>query len=1148
MRHQLSILLLVVTLSLTLSACTDGSETEDFDGSAHFGLDESISCPEGEVGWRFPKTPLNPDTEEFVQQSGGSAVVEITDRFAIEIQTATCGGAETAELALIRNQCAGSLNCRYTPTCGQSFDITYTCGVRDTDSNGVQRTYTATTTGGVVEPGCTQPAREVIEVETRVECVPRECHGRARRDLNMRCVENPSATEVAMRGGFGSDVFDDSYWIFPRLSPQTPRNEQLLAQQEGEVRGEHLYPGLPYSFALWLEFWYGLVPEESSVVVWMSDNYQHQSTGQLVEGFRCVAFKRDLRPEVADRIGDDQKFTIIFTGAISEDCASGGRVSEDNAAKRLGISLGEFRQNYAYYNSKMRASYDMEGNTVWHKPTWFRYARDLEYLAYNEPECTPNPQDFFYDANTGTYDLIAYYGQREFVEPDLVEFVEPSMGRRAYILPGPIRARSALTIRTTSNLNASLPINLNWDTANLNQENPFNPWAEGVEIGAAWEAGKSLPGANFAPTNLRASVFIYPWGAQPREGELYSYKIGEIPLQSLGREGSVETVNLPISENVKRYFTRQSSAAYIEDDTRLFRLFYCIESDDHPQRPGYAFKTRQGLEYYDCPNRDFCAHELDQNYVIRENITDPNSTVLEYTLELDTVRNANQASQPFGMPMRGCRVSDVPLRVNIDRFTTPLEPIASAGATGSTSNRASGDEKMSGSNDNDKEVNCTGVAQDNCVEAVSGGNRTEGENGQSTYNLDSRLARRPGEQVSSSMTAEMLGFQLIDPMDPASSSVSYPADTETVASTPVAFSLAPDWDGIKASLQRASAGRAEEWDTGRYGGQMGLGVGWGYKWRWQIGPVPVLVSFTFTVGASVALEAEVQFRPSPDQAYPCIGTEPCYVKFSQPASFRDAARTCNLKGGRLAELSSQVEANALDQVRGQDEIWLGAQLAYRHPKPACATNYNSSECLPQSRTEYRWMSNSQAFATNQASGAPTFFSANIFNALQSGLGTRYPNDSAVVYRPTGNLGSLGVDNQRPFVCSFDPAASQRFLRWQLALNMGAAAGFNLTGCVPNDNPGFCLGAGFNIVALSIGPKYESIFHWLYRPGESEPFSRRGNTNVSVPWSLKLFEGQVVASVNFLWFSISWNLVSYDGITAAEGKLYDADTPVIESLQ
>jgi hypothetical protein len=194
------------------------------------------------------------------------------------------------------------------------------------------------------------------------------------------------------------------------------------------------------------------------------------------------------------------------------------------------------------------------------------------------------------------------------------------------------------------------------------------------------------------------------------------------------------------------------------------------------------------------------------------------------------------------------------------------------------------------------------------------------------------------------------------------------------------------------------------------------------------------------------------------------------------------------------------------------------------------------------------MSNSQAFASNGAEAPPTYVDGAIYNANRSGLSTAYPNDRGVVYRANGTLGALDVNARRPYFCSYDAAERERYLRWKLSLDMGAAAGFRLEGCTPSDNPGFCLAASFNVVAFNIGPAYENIYHWLYRTGESDPFSRRGNTNLSVPWSLNLFQGAVTAAVNFLWFSITWNLVTYDGITAAEGLLYNSDTPVIESLE
>ncbi len=1137
---------LFAVLALVLASCVDDAKPEPTAPSARLGLDETISCPEGEVGWRFATKPLDKTSEAYAQRSGDDSVVEITKRFAVEPQSATCDGS-AFDTTQLRNECGGDLTCRYSPACAGAFSVTYTCGAADKNADGTQRTYSAAKDGsGVVTLQCSQPAQEAVEVETRTACVPRQCHGRARRNLDMQCVENPDALDVVMKGGFDAwykSGFDGRVFIEDRYPIRDVYDVFADRATYGAYSGFNAEPIFPTSelyIELWAEFWFGLIPEDSNIVAWMSDTYKNRSTGVSVEAFRCVAFKREIETDTPNTIGDDVMIPMSYVGKISEDCQQGGRVSEDSAAKKLGLSVDQFRQQYAYHSSKLRGSYDMEGNAVWHKVAKFRSFFPIEDLAYHEPECAPNPQEFYYDASTGTYDLLSYYAQREYAEPRELHFVEPSVPRQAHLIPGEVEAGN-LTIRTTSRLNTSIPVDFSWRTVNLTKENPFNPFAEGVDIGGAWNGG-SLPGANYGPRNLKASFYAYPLGQTNNTSRYYAYKLGEIPLQSRNPEGNTQSANLPINESVKRYFTQSSSQNYISGDTRLYTLFYCIESDDNPNHAGDAFKVKTGTEYYFPSNgADFATRPYETNFVMREPLTDPARPA--YALVLDTDRDARNAGF-----RRGCRKMSKPFRVTLDRFTTPLEPISASGFTGSTNNESTGDSKMSGENDNDSEVNCMGQSRENCVETVNSGNRTDGESGRSTYDLNNRLARNPGDEAGTSMTAEMVGFQLIDPMDPESSSVGFPADASSASSNPITISLAPDWDGIKTALERASTGSATEWETGPYGGQMGLGVGWGFKWKFFIGPVPVIVSFTFTVGASVKIEAQFQFRPTPEQAYPCIGTETCAIRVAEAKTFRDAARDCNVRGGRLGELSSQAEADAVDAARAGQEIWLGGQLAYRHDKPSCATNFVASECLAKSRTEYRWMSNSVAFASNNSNAAPDYTPGAIYNAAQAGLATSYPNPRAITYEANGALGTAGTNEGRQYVCVYEPTFRERFFRWQLGLSMGAAAGFTLKGCTPYENPGFCLQASFNVVSFNIGPVFENVYHWLIRANEDESWGRRGNTNISVPWALKLFEGGVSAAVNFLWFTISWNLLTYDGITAAEGKLYDADTPVHESYR
>ncbi|MBA2663665.1 MAG: hypothetical protein H0U74_15360 [Bradymonadaceae bacterium] len=1167
-----------LTACIGLSSCVEGPESDAFQkpsGTSTLGLDETANCPEGEVGWRFATT-LDPNSTEYSRQAGESALVQVAQRFAVSVQSSTCAG-DASEYDRVVRECEGDLSCRFASTCTGAFEVVYTCGASDRDDDDAQREYTATASSGVVVLACSQPAQAAIEQETRTACIPRECHGRARRDLNMNCVEDPTITDVAVYAWIGQpdvtyiptegvspdDLWNYRYMSKTALTPFVPPQGYL---DINALTFAHtpLYPTMAYHLLLNMNFSWGIMPSRSTVVAWIDDEYRNTQTGATERGFRCLAFTKDLIPEIAENVSEGLTHLVKYEGTFSKACVEGDRLSEDNAAKRLGLTVPAFRESYKYKSSTLRFSYDMEGRTALHKGVSMADG-DANILAYNTPECAPNPQDFYYNATTGTYDLIAYYSQREVRSMPIV-FVNEKTPRRAHIIPGPIRATQDLTIRTESRLNASLPIDLEWKALNFNDDNPFNPFAKGVDIGGAWDERSPWPDGNYAAENVRASIFVLPYGEYGLPGSNlewhYKFPIGEIKLQNPNPDGTTESVNLPITERIKRYFTTPFSGAYVEGDSRLFSLFYCIESDVNPTRPAHGFQPREGATGVFTYDREGNQRDVyaKQNFIVQNRAeSGAAARKVAYSVELDNDYDAmknvffNRRYGQWGHPsvprtMRGCRQARTPLRVNVDRFSSPLEPIASAGFTGTTDNSQTGDAKMSGSNDNDTQIDCQGAARDNCVEAVNGGNRTDGQNGRSTFDLNSRLGRKPGDTASASMSGELLGFQLLDPADPATSSVSYPGDLDTLSSTPVTITLAPDWDSLKSQLQFATQGTRATWDKGRYAGQMGLGVGWGYKQVFGVPPKAILVTFSFTVGVSLALEAEFQFAPTSEQAYPCIGTKSCIVKIDEAKTFRGAAQDCNVRGGRLAELSSMAEALEVENAMGTDEIWLGAQLAYRHPVPSCATNFNASQCTPTSSTEFRWLSNSAAFASNVGTSAPTYHAAHLHRASSAGLQTRYPQSSAVIYKPDGTFRAAPVETLKPYLCVYEPAAKQRFLRWQLALKTGAAAGFNLTGCWPSDNPGFCLGAGFNVVALSIGPVYESLYHWLYRAGEDSPYTRRGNTNISVPWSLKLFEGNVGASFNFFWFSVSYNLLTYDGITADEGKLYDADTPVFESLQ
>lgn len=307
MQRSHMFLSVLVMLSLAFASCADDASDSTLPepvSESRLGLDESIQCPAGEVGWRFPKKPVDKNSEQYVQQSGESSVVEITERYAIEPQQIRCNDQATDEARELRNQCGGSVSCSYTPSCSGSFSVTYSCGVGDTNADGSQKIYTASTSSrSAVDLDCTRPAEEALEVETRTACVPAQCHGRARRNLDMECVQDARLLDVVMRGDFnqtyeynGEIEVDYDRYPIREWYPSIGNASYYTTRTLGGTNTEFIFPGLPYYIGLWADFWFGLVPEQSSVVAWMSDVYKSESTGETVEAFRCIAFKKDIVP------------------------------------------------------------------------------------------------------------------------------------------------------------------------------------------------------------------------------------------------------------------------------------------------------------------------------------------------------------------------------------------------------------------------------------------------------------------------------------------------------------------------------------------------------------------------------------------------------------------------------------------------------------------------------------------------------------------------------------------------------------------------------------------------------------------------------------------------------------------------------------
>jgi hypothetical protein len=1144
-------IILGLALVLLLVGCGEQEpQSQATDLGQGIGLDETFECPEGEVGWRFPATALNKNTEAYDRRAGEDGEVAFAARRAIDVVSYTCSGSDSdssqsgSAVRAIRRACNGKSACEFEDVCS-SPQIEYVCGADDVDANGNQVTYTRTgsdVADGTVALGCEQPVTDEETGEARTACIPEQCHGRTRRNQDMECVPDSTKIEALATG---------------RVTIARPLYKPFESYVYDSKAHPSLYPKMPYEFEVEVHFKPGLVPETSTLTVWLEDEWIETDTQREAFGYRCAAFKVDIEKDHPHRSGSEgssvDEGTVVYSKKVqttlSEECFEGG-IARQNASRNAGMSQDDFVSQFEKVGTTMNISYDMEGSSVWHKGSLFNDTP--EEIANQEPECTPNPAAFYYDQQTDTYDMRAYYAQRAFASREKVRVVTDNQHRRVEIGTIDIHPRRELKIRTESNYNPSLPVDISWYAVNYADNNPYNPFPTDKEVGGAWQNGEQSnenpEDYNWGPVNLSAVLYVFPVDGNFRaRGREVFNKLAEMPLTDPVPEGKTDTFNIEITDRVKSIFnTPARRRTYVGGDVRAFDLFYCIESDHptpraNPNQSDYAF------------NPKWSGYGFPRNFAVDPE--GPGSSVyLESPEGVDAREPDYEDSDQnyWGQNWRGCRRSKTPLLVRIDRFTTPTEPISAAGFNGFASGTKTGDKKMSGQNDNDSEVNCQNASKTDCKEVMKGGNRTDGEGGRSTYDVTTASQRNMGDNVSADLKAEMLGMQLIDPSDPESSEADWPSEG---SAGPVTMKIAPDWDALREGLDRATqANPAVDWDTGSYGGAMGLGVGWGYKFRWQIGPVPVLVTFSITVGASLELFANFYFEPGDGEGYPCLDEESsCYELSSDAATFEEAVDACAHRGGRLAERSSTDEGNAvLNEQPSSDDIWIGAQLAYRHPKPQqCEHNYNEAACAPDSKTEYRWLSSSVAFASHDGRQAVDVASNQIFpaHAIQSAanLSTMYPNDAAVYSSPSGDLKVAPVSDRKRYMCVFEPAGDEDYFKWDMGVTMGVAAGFALSGCAPSDDIGFCVNASFNVVALTIAAVFENAYHWIYREGESEPFSRRGTVGFSIPWTLSVFEGSVSASVHFLWYSAEWVLAAYNGITLDEGKLFDWNTTVMENF-
>jgi len=1155
-----------------------------------------IVCPDGEIPWQFPNRGTALNSEEYTASADVAMKTDgqLATFSRIRIQEVTCGNAIDATRAskVLGNSCEGFRSCNATNVCqfncgpgGSNSEckysdatIKYTCGSNDLDANGDPKVYTATAktgtagTYGVTYPiDCTGIGDQLVTKGQRdgtIACIPAQCHGRARRNADMQCVVDDTKVEVVVEATIGE--------IKPAFETTDHFTKKIIAEaiKDKKIFAEPLPINATYNIPVTVKFANELVPEEVKFTAWLEDT--HTGPSDTYNIFRCVPFAFTLKatdPHITQADGTKVYQKTIKT-KFSEDCISIDPFKEMQAhVEEVDPGTLGFRPSlYVEFNNvfqNLHLSYDMEGRSVWHKGLNLKTASQL---GDSTPECTPNPMGMFYERLDDNYNHSAYYEQRRvttYKPPgDGKLFFSYAYADRSEIGTVDIVARNEPVIRVFSNRRTTMTFDLSWYVSNMDRNHRFN--LENPKT-------RMIYGENRKYINSpRADVYLVPAGLTVAQREAITpLHIGKVDLSDGNNNGKIEgaddgitqSASLVFPADVKQKMVRDASSPhFIEGKSRSFDLFYCINAwDGLLKRDAYTtgwvgnynyFRNEVRLmseplqdstgKLYGLVDSYDLAHDVrrqEEGQPRREAYwTGPFSRV--WSLELENRSMHNPYATPF--KYRGCRTAKVPVVVYVDRFKTPVEPAERVTADIPTSARIhtdfadgqeSGDTSMSGSNDTGLEETCPNMDSSDiyCSNTSNSGGRSSGEGGRPALDATTTIERSPPQAdakydtVALKVRAQLAEFMALD--------LSEAPGTPGV-SRQLEFNIAPNWDNIAELLNGGDPSPNTEWKEGRFGGRDGLGYSIGYNLMFNIGPVPVFVTISFAVGASIGLTITLDLGPPDGEEYQCTGeSEDCFLIENTATSFADAVEACSDAGGRLAEMKDEDEAADLIAAlkeEGIDSAWIGAQIAYEKDNRI---------------SEYRWLSDSTPFATDENGGAVRYLD-NIEIKNERGLATFGESPAAVFLNPNAEeLGATRIDQGAglPYVCTLPYADEEAYFGWSVALKIGAGAGVGLQGCTPSPFVGFCLSANLAIIGAEVAPTVGQSFRWLLRNGEA--FARNGTLSFSIPFTLTLFAGDVRAALKiallFVDLSIEWVIHAFDGLKLLEIDLYKVEFPVLE---
>ena len=568
-------------------------------GEHREGLDETLQCPDGLVGWNYRTHPPRTLTQEFED----SAEL-LRAPWAINIAGVDCDGDPTTnnadERRLTRDVsqiCGAQTECAALGTIcpgRNNGTITYNCGFDDTDPDDSTRIRRRTqSTQQRIDCGARPDESETLP--ERSACIPRYCHGRARRDDALNCMAD---TTIPVVSGL-------------QVTPKT-----LVANPPGLGRADNVDPtdiffGANYDFDLTVD--YGTpaanVPEDARLTVWMADLYggsKLDDPGSIL-AFRCVWRKFDVgRTQATNGTDGNASVHIQENHPMPENCftpaldaldgtnTSGAHPQVQADLERRGLT-STWRNTFE----------DAAGRTYRSGGTFTFYSYDVEgrtlMLRSGESEsdaCMPNGPAFFWkpdttnDTEAGMYDMVGYLRQREVARGPRPRWLwQPTMR----LVTGPTEFRVGEADVDMAMGSADTERNPGVTVTNSNVRSPS------ISVDYGWYVGNDYPGnvhpfsmlsRNVNP-NMDAAFYLYPrdrWGSR----DIDALEIARIPLTGITRNGATLSQEIQLLPNVRSRLYDPSSPHYVDPNThgdmRTFEVIYCVEGKK--KRPGGSLGQR----------------------------------------------------------------------------------------------------------------------------------------------------------------------------------------------------------------------------------------------------------------------------------------------------------------------------------------------------------------------------------------------------------------------------------------------------------------------------------------------------------------------------------------------------------------------------